>query len=85
MLFLLIASGFATIIGMGRAGVRRFWASQDEKAPRVRVIEIAPVVLLLGLCAVLTIKPGPAMRYVDDAAQALHAPRRYIDRVLSPP
>jgi multicomponent K+:H+ antiporter subunit D len=85
MLFLLIASGFATIIGMGRAGVRRFWASQDAKVPRVRVIEIAPVVLLLALCAAMTVKPGAAMRYVDDAARALHAPRGYIDRVLSPP
>jgi multicomponent K+:H+ antiporter subunit D len=42
-------------------------------------------VLLLTLCAAMTIKPGPAMRYVDDAAQALHAPRGYIDRVLSSP
>jgi multicomponent K+:H+ antiporter subunit D len=85
MLVLLIASGFATIIGMGRAGVRRFWASQHERVPRVRVIEIAPIVLLLTLCAAMTIKPSAAMRYVDDAARALHAPRGYIDHVLSPP
>ena len=85
MLVLLIASGFATLIGMGRAGVRRFWASQNEKVPRVRVIEIAPVVLLLALCAAMTIKPGAAMRYADDAARALHAPRGYIERVLSSP
>jgi multicomponent K+:H+ antiporter subunit D len=83
MLFLLIASGFAAIIGMGRAGVRRFWASQNEKVPRVRVIEIAPIVLLLTLCAAMTIKPGAVMRYADDAARALHAPQGYIDRVLS--
>jgi multicomponent K+:H+ antiporter subunit D len=85
MLVLLIVSGFATIIGMARAGVRRFWASQDEKVPRVRVVEIAPIVLLLGLCAALTIEAGAAMRYVDAAAHALHAPRSYIDHVLSPP
>jgi multicomponent K+:H+ antiporter subunit D len=85
MMVLLIGSGFATIIGMGRAGVRRFWASQDAKAPRVRAIEIAPVVLLLTLCAAMAIKPGAAMRYVADAAKALHAPRGYIDHVLSPP
>jgi multicomponent K+:H+ antiporter subunit D len=85
MLALLIVSGFATLIAMGRAGVRRFWASRDAAVPRVRVIEMAPIVLLLALCAALTIKPGAVLRYSDDAAQALHAPRSYIDRVLSPP
>jgi multicomponent K+:H+ antiporter subunit D len=84
MLALLIASGFAAIIGMGRVGVRRFWVSRDERVPRVRVIEMVPIVLLLALCAALTIKPGAAMRYVDDAAQAMHAPRDYIEQVLSP-
>jgi multicomponent K+:H+ antiporter subunit D len=85
MLVMLIVSGFATLIAMGRAGVRRFWAPRDENVPRVRAIEMAPVLLLLALCVVLTIKPGAAMRYVDDAAQALHAPRAYIDQVLSSP
>jgi multicomponent K+:H+ antiporter subunit D len=85
MVALLIGSGFATLIGMSRAGIRRFWASPDATAPRVRVIEIAPVVLLLGLCAGMAIKPGAAMRYVDETARALHAPRGYIDHVLSRP
>ena len=85
MLVMLIVSGFTTIIGMGRAGVRRFWAPRDEHVPRVRAIEMAPILLLLALCTVLTIKPGAAMRYVDDAARALHAPRAYIDHVLSLP
>ena len=82
MLFLLVASGLAVIIAMGRAGVRRFWASPEESVPHVRVIEMAPIVLLLALSAVLTFKAGPAMRYLDKAAQALHAPRGYIDGVL---
>ena len=82
MLGLLIASGLAAIIGMGRAGIRRFWAASGDNVPRVRVIEIAPVMLLLVLCAALTIKAAPAMRYLQDAAQALHTPRGYIDSVL---
>jgi multicomponent K+:H+ antiporter subunit D len=82
MLALLIASGLAAIIGMGRVGIRRFWASSGESVPRVRVIELAPIVLLLALCAALTIEAASAMRYLDDAARALHAPRGYIDRVL---
>jgi multicomponent K+:H+ antiporter subunit D len=85
LLVLLIVSGFAAIIGLGRAGVRRFWVSRDEHAPRVRAIEMAPIVLLLALCAALAIKPGAAMQYADAAAQALHAPRGYVDEVLSFP
>jgi multicomponent K+:H+ antiporter subunit D len=82
MLALLVGSGFATIIAMGRAGVRRFWAS-GRGVPAVRVVEIAPVALLLTLCAALTIAAGPLMRYLDGAAQSLHQPAIYVDRVLT--
>lgn len=82
MLVLLIGSGFATVIGMGRAGVRRFWSAPDASAPRVRVVEIAPVVVLLALCAALTMQAGASMRYLNAAAQALHAPAGYISDVL---
>jgi multicomponent K+:H+ antiporter subunit D len=83
MLALLLVSGMATIIGMARAGVRRFWASSDAGIPRVRVVELAPVVLLLALCAALTVQAGASLRYLDEAAQALGAPAPYIDGVLS--
>jgi multicomponent K+:H+ antiporter subunit D len=81
LLALLSLSGLAAVIAMGRAGVRIFWATQ-RSVPRVRVIEMAPVALLLGLCLALTVAAGPAMRYMQDTAQALHAPRAYIDGVL---
>ena len=83
MLFLLLASGLAATIGLARAGVRRFWASPDGSVPRVRVIEMGPIVLLVGLCAALTIQAAPVMRYLNDTARALHTPRNYIDHVLS--
>jgi multicomponent K+:H+ antiporter subunit D len=83
MLVLLLVSGFAVVIAMGRAGVRRFWASATS-APRVRVIEMVPVACLLGLCAIFTIEAAPVMRYLGEAAKALHAPRAYVDAVLSP-
>ncbi|HEX6005409.1 MAG TPA: monovalent cation/H+ antiporter subunit D [Burkholderiales bacterium] len=83
MVALLIASGFTTIIAMARAGVRRFWASPEARVPRVRVVEFAPVVLLLTLCAALTVEAGPLARYLDAAAQALHAPSRYVEGVLT--
>jgi multicomponent K+:H+ antiporter subunit D len=83
LLVLLTASGLAAVVAIGRAGVRIFWTSESG-VPRVRVIEIAPVALLLALCAVLTVQAGPAMRYVGEAAQSLHAPRTYIESVLGP-
>jgi multicomponent K+:H+ antiporter subunit D len=81
LLALLSLSGLAAIIAMGRAGVRIFWATQ-RSVPRVRVIEMAPVAVLLGLCFALTVAAAPAMRYLQDTAQALHAPRAYIEGVL---
>ena len=82
MLALLIGSGLATIIGMGRAGVRRFWAPVDGSLPRVRVVEIAPIALLLGLCAALTLDAGPSMAYLMEAARALNVPGGYVTDVL---
>jgi len=79
---LLILSGLASVIAMGRAGVRIFWTSEERTVPRIRVIEMAPVAVLLALCFALTVAAGPAMRYLDAAAQWLHAPQSYIDSVL---
>jgi multicomponent K+:H+ antiporter subunit D len=81
LLALLSLSGLAAIIAMGRAGVRIFWATQ-RSVPRVRVIEMAPVAALLGLCFAFTVAAGPALRYLQDTAQALHAPRAYVGGVL---
>jgi len=83
LLALLIGSGFATIIAMARAGVRRFWASPDAHVPRVRFIEFAPIALLLALCIALTVGAGTLIGYLDEGARALHAPGGYVDRVLA--
>jgi multicomponent K+:H+ antiporter subunit D len=45
---------------------------------------MAPIVLLLSLCAALTIAAAPVLRYLNDAARALHAPSGYVERVLVP-
>ena len=83
MLVALILSGLAALIAMIRAGIRAFWASPDRTVPRVRVIEMAPVVFLLILCAMQTIQAGPIMRYMHATAQSLHAPQEYIRDVLT--
>ncbi len=73
MLALLIGSGFATVIAMARAGVRRFWASPEANVPRVRVVEIAPIVAAADPVRRRSrSQAGDAMRYLDEAAQALH-------------
>lgn len=81
---LLLLSGFAAVIAMARAGIRSFWLPLEGTVPRVRVIEMAPVVGLLLLCVVLTVEASPAMRFIEVTAQSLHTPADYIDGVLSP-
>ncbi len=81
-LSLLILSGLAAIIALTRAGIRAFWAPPESIVPRVRLIEIAPVALLLLLCALLTIQAGPIMRFMQATAQSIHAPHEYIRGVL---
>jgi multicomponent K+:H+ antiporter subunit D len=83
LLGLLSLSGLAAIIAMGRSGVRIFWGPAASP-PRVRLIEMAPVAALLALCFALTVAAGPAMDYLQDTAQTLHAPGAYIERVLPP-
>ena len=38
-----LVSGLAGLIGLGRTGIRVFWASDDRSTPRLRVIEAGPV------------------------------------------
>lgn len=78
----LILSGLAALIALTRAGIGAFWASPERAPPRVRVIEMAPVALLLILCVAQTIQAGPVMRFMQATALSLHAPQHYIRDVL---
>lgn len=84
LIVMLILSGMAAVIAMTRAGIRVFWASPDRTVPRVRLLEMAPVAILLLLCAMQTIQAGPILRFVQATAQSLHAPHDYIRAVLGP-
>ncbi len=79
---LLILSGLAALIALGRFGVRIFWASPDYAVPRVRVVEMLPVAGLLAASVALTVEAGPALGYLQQAADALHAPEGYVRAVL---
>ncbi len=85
LLALLMLSGLAAVVAFGRAGVRVFWASQERSVPRVRVIEMAPVAVLVALCLGLTVAAGPAMGYLQQAAEVLQSPRPYIEEVIPRP
>jgi multicomponent K+:H+ antiporter subunit D len=84
LLALLLVSSLAALIALTRAGLRTFWIPLGRSVPRVRIIEMAPVALLLLLCVALTVQAGPALRYLRATAQALHAPQAYIGGVLAP-
>jgi multicomponent K+:H+ antiporter subunit D len=82
LMVVVILSGLATLIALTRAGIGFFWASPGQAAPRVRAIEMAPVAVLLILCVMQTTQAGPVMRFMQAAAQSLHAPQYYIRDVL---
>jgi multicomponent K+:H+ antiporter subunit D len=84
LMVVLILSGLAALIALTRAGIGAFWALPDRAAPRVRVIEMAPVAMLLILCAMQTIEAGPVMRFMHATALSLHTPQHYVRDVLGP-
>ncbi len=81
---LVILSGLAALISLLRTGIRTFWAPVEAVMPRVLVVEAAPIIVLIVACVVLTVQGAPLLRYTDAAAQSLHMPANYIDRVLPP-
>ena len=86
---LVIASGFCTVIALCRAGIQIFWADADRHFPHARVTEIGAIVLLLGLCLLLTVVVQAPLDYLHDAARQLHDAGNYVHGVLpangSPP
>jgi multicomponent K+:H+ antiporter subunit D len=81
---LLILSGFATLAGLVRVGIQTFWATEGEP-PRVLALEIAPVVALIALLVVLTVKADVTMGYMLDTAEAMLQPSIYAEGVLGAP
>ena len=79
---LLILSGLASLVAFSRMGIQRFWTPLERPSPILRRIECVPIVLLLGLCVVLTFKAEPVLRYTQDAADTLNNPERYVMAVM---
>lgn len=85
LVFLIVFSGLAALISMTRAGIRTFWSSLEGTVPRVFVIEIAPIMLLIGLTLAMTVQAGPIMRYMQETARILDLPESYIQGVMTAP
>lgn len=80
---LVLLSGLACIIALGRTGIRMFWSVEDTITPRLRLSEAGPVSLLILATIAMSVWAGPVMRYMDDTANYLDTPSAYIDAVLS--
>ncbi len=78
---LVILSGLATLVALVRVGIQTFWGG-DDNVPKVLALEIAPVVALLAIATLMTIRAEPAMRYAELTAQGLYQPQTYIAGVM---
>jgi len=78
-----LLSGLTGVIALSRVGMRLFWGAA-RITPRLRVLEAAPVAVLVMLCLALGIWAGPVAQYLDSAARSLHQPDTYIEVVLAP-
>lgn len=79
-----LLSGVAGVIALTRTGINLFWTVTERATPRLRILEAAPVALLVLLCLGLTAVAGPVMSYLEETARSLHDPHTYIRTVLSP-
>lgn len=80
---LLIVSGLAAMVGLTRIGVRILWAPQGRPAPRLSVLEGAPVIALVVLGLLLVIRASPVVEHARMTADWLYDPQRYISAVMS--
>ncbi|HEX6272160.1 MAG TPA: cation:proton antiporter, partial [Polyangiaceae bacterium] len=80
---LLLLSGLAATISLSRAGIRHFWSSGGRFVPQLKGVEAVALVGLVSSFILLTVWAEPVMRYTRATAAGLHAPRSYIETVLS--
>jgi multicomponent K+:H+ antiporter subunit D len=78
----IIVAGLCTVIAMGRAGIHVFWADPERTFPRVRAGEALSILILLGLCVLLSGWVGAPLRYLEATARQLHTPAAYVEQVL---
>ena len=77
-----LASGFAAIFACSRLGMRLFWTRAARRVPRLRVLEAAPVALLVLVTFAMAWFAPAIMQYMEAAATSLHEPDAYVRAVL---
>lgn len=85
LIAVLIISGIAVLIATTRAGIELIWTPSEKEAPTLRVVEAAPIAMLLSICLSLMIFAGPTMRYMEDAVVAMGQKNLYIEATLQAP
>lgn len=80
---LLIVTGFCALVALARWGIQSLWANAEE--PPLPVMEIVPILMLVGTIVFLSIKAEPALRYLERTADALTQNQVYIAGVLTAP
>jgi len=78
----ILGCGLIALIALTRTGVRIFWSGGGRPPAAVRAAEAVPVIVLLGLCGLLTVTAGPTMSLAQTAARSLRGRQDYIDAVL---
>jgi multicomponent K+:H+ antiporter subunit D len=79
---LMIVTGLLALLALVRAGIRHFWANEEQNSPSLRVAEGLPIAALLACCVALTLQGGQLMGYTQRAADALLAPDVYVRSVM---
>jgi multicomponent K+:H+ antiporter subunit D len=83
LLGLLLVSGLFAMLSLARAGIRHFWAGGRRVVPALKLTEIAALGVLLVANLLLAVFAEPVLRYTRSTAAELHAPRAYVETVLS--
>jgi multicomponent K+:H+ antiporter subunit D len=91
----LLLGSLLLLIGLSRAGVRLFWrlppAAEDSPArvaarrARVRPLETAATVLLLGYLLAMTLAAAPLLHHADAIAAQLRHPQNYLHQLRASP
>ncbi|MDP1998298.1 MAG: monovalent cation/H+ antiporter subunit D [Rhodoferax sp.] len=80
---LILVSSLLALMALSRTGIRFFWTPVGRNAPRLRVLEYAPIAALVTLCIGVTVFAEPVMRYTTATAGALYPPTGYVSAVMS--
>ncbi|MEK9952638.1 MAG: proton-conducting transporter membrane subunit, partial [Curvibacter sp.] len=80
---LLLLAGLMAATALLRIGMRHFWTTEARPAPRLRVVETLPIVLLLAMGLALVLHGEAVLDYMRQTAITLHTPAAYIDAVFS--